>query len=180
MQLWTILCGIFLFLLPVLPGLCAPLGIHKEYFHRATKGTSDTPSQLLRVVSCDPGTELPSVEHGEGGQIDSKPPPPAVPSSHQEWCCARSQAGAGGLTAAHQERRGETLGVARAVKPGLQVGRSEKERKSKRKEESVVRKDSTDNVEEGSCPQTSPWCQPPYRIAKPARVQAPDKKTREA
>lgn len=97
MQLWTIFCGIFLFLLPVLPGLCAPLGIHKEYFHRAMKGTSDTPSQLLRVVSCDPGTELPSVEHGEGGQIDSKPPPPAVPSSHQEWCCAQSQ---------HQAKKG--------------------------------------------------------------------------
>lgn len=62
------------------------------------------------------------------------------------------------------------------MKPGLQVGGSE----SKRKEVRVVRKDSTDNVEEGCCPQLSPWYQPPCHIAKPARVQAPEEKTREA
>ena len=73
-----------MFLLPVLPELCDPLGIHKEYFYRAMKGTSDTPSQLLRVVSGDSGTELPSEEHDEGGQIDRKPSPLIVPSSHQE------------------------------------------------------------------------------------------------
>ena len=66
------------------------------------------------------------------------------------------------------------------MKPELQVGRSEKELKSKRKEVCVDRKDSTDNMEEGSRPQTSPWYQPPYDIAKPVRVQAPEQKTRKA
>lgn len=109
MRLWTILCEIFLFLLPVLPELCAPLGIHKEYFDRAMKGTSDTPSQILRVVSCDSGTELPSVEHGESGQIDRKPSPLIVPSSRQEWCCTQSQEGSEGMTAIHQVKKGWSI-----------------------------------------------------------------------
>lgn len=42
---------------------------------RDMKGASDTSSCLCREVSCDSGTELPSVERGEGGQMGRKLPP---------------------------------------------------------------------------------------------------------